>query len=186
LALTLVGQVFIVHKTLLVDMLARFVERKYNPILIDFLSQRLASKAANDSLRNAAKSLLHNLHQDSNSSMIEFTGQVESLPSLAGLLLSYPAIYHSVDATTRLVDASINVVMVHTGGTDGKIVMQFSCPPDLMELGLEPLKSTVQEWKTRISTLQTSLKEKWINYTRAELCTLEIQIETRRVPILTL
>ena len=167
-------------------MIARFVDGSYRPILIDFLSQRPASQAASDSLTKAAKSVLQNLHQNSNSSLIDFIGEVESLPSLAGLLLSYPAIYHSADATHRLVDTSINVVMVHTGGTDGEIVMQFSCPPDLTELWIEPLKSTVQEWETRISTLPPTLKEKWISYARAEFRNLEIQMETRRVSILTL
>jgi hypothetical protein len=185
-AIELDGHVVLAHRELLRDLLARFVEGKYRPVLIDFLSQGIASKSASEHLRHVASALLEVIEKASVSPAVEFPGGSHSLPTLAGLLLSYPAIYYSERNNDRLVDANVAVFGLHTGGVDRRNLMQFSCPPDLAEIVLETLKLTVQEWETRISNMPAGLKEKWINYTRAESCTLEIQMETRRVPILTL
>jgi hypothetical protein len=186
LAIKLDGQVFLAHQDLLRDLLARFVEGKYRPVLVNFLSQGVSSKTAGEYLRHAARALLEALEKTSISPVIEFPGHPHSPPALAGLLLSYPAIYYSESENDRLVDANVTVFVLHTGGRDRRNLMQFSCPLDLAEIVLETLKLTVEEWETRISNMPAGLKEKWIDYTRAESCTLEIQMETRRVPILTL
>lgn len=177
---------FLAHRDLLRDILARFVEGKYRPVLIDFISQGIASKAVSECLILEARTLLEALDKPSIPPVIEFPGDSNSLPALAGLLLSYPAIYYSERVNDRLVDANVIVFAVHTGGVDRRNLMQFSCPPDVAEIVLETLKLTVVEWETRISNMPAGSKEKWIDYTRAESCTLEIQMETRRVPILTL
>ena len=177
---------FFGHERLLLDLLARFVEGTYYPVLIDFLSQAIASETAVVSLKKGARALLEVLKKGSISPVIEVPGHSQCLPALAGLLLSYPAIYYSESKRDRLVDANVNVLKLRTGGHDGRTLMQFSCPPEITELVLDPLKSTVREWEERISNIPAVLKEKWVNYTRAESCTLEIQMATRRVPILTL
>jgi hypothetical protein len=178
--------VFLAHQRLLWDLLARFVDGKYRPVLIDFISRGIASKTVSECLILEARTLLEALEKSSISPVIEFPSDSKSLPALAGLVLSYPAIYYSEGKNDQLVDANVTVFVVHTGGVDRRNLMQFSCPPDLAEIVLETLKLTVEEWEMRISSMGVGLKSKWIDYTRAESCTLEIQMETRRVPILTL
>ena len=112
--------------------------------------------------------------------------EISHLPSIAGLLLSYPAIYYSEDTNSRLLDADLNVISVRTDGQVPRILMQFSCPPGLLDEVTKELKSIIEEWESRSSQLAPHLRDKWHEFTGVESCTLKIQVETRRVPVLSL
>jgi hypothetical protein len=182
--LLLEDQIFVIHRSLLKDLVGRFNEGTYCPTLVDFPSLSRSNQSAIFSLRNTAKDVMRTLEQDSDSSIIDVVGMVKSLPSLAGLLLSYPVIYHSEDIGAQLMDTEVKVVSVCTGSSC--VLMQFSCPTYLIDEVRHDLEAIVKEWETRISRLSRLLLPKWRSFTGVESCTLEIQIETRRVSILTL
>ena len=183
-ALLLDEQIFVIHRSLLKDLLGRFIEGTYCPILVDFPSLCRCNQAAIFSLRDTAKDIMKTLEQDNDSSIIYVAGIVKSLPSLAGLILSYPAIYYSEDVGAQLMDTEVKVASVCTDGP--RVLMQFSCPTYIINEVYHVLESVVKEWESRISRLSPLLLQKWRAFTGVESCTLKIQIETRRVPILSL
>ena len=183
-ALLLEDQIFVIHESLLKDGLRRFIEGTFCPTLVDFPSLSRCNQSAIFSLRDTAKDIMKTLQQDRDSSIIDVVGMVQSLPSLAGLLLSYPAVYYSEDVGAQLMDTEVKVVSVCTGGS--RVMMQFSCPTYLINEVRHDLESILEEWESRISRLTPFLLQKWRSFTGVESCTLKIQIETRRVPILSL
>lgn len=183
-ALLLEEQIFVIHRPLLKDLLDRFSEGTYCPILVDFPSLSRCGESTIFSLRDTAKDIMKTLEQDNDSSTIHVAGIVKSLPSLAGLFLSYPAIYYSADIGAQLMDTEVKVASVCTDGPH--VLMQFSYPTYLIDEVCHVLESVVKEWDSRISRLSPLLLQKWRVFTGVESCTLKIQIETRRVPILSL
>jgi hypothetical protein len=183
-ALLLEDQIFVIHESLLKDALGRFIEGTYCPISVDFPSLSRCNQSAIFSLRDIAKDIIKTLEQDRDSSIIDVVGMVKSLPSLAGLLLSYPAVYYSEDVGAKLMDTEVKVVSVCAGSF--RVLMQFSCPTYLLNEVRFDLESIVKEWESRISSLTPLLLQKWRTFTGVESCTLKIQIETCRVPILSL
>ena len=168
------------------ELLGRFIGGTYHPVLIEFPSLFRCNQSALDSLRVAATEVIRTLEEAKDSSIVKVGGIIKSLPSLAGLLLSYVAVYHVEDIGAQLMDAEVKVVSVRTDISRPQILMQFSCAPIFInEVGHE-LETVVDEWESRISRLPPLLLQKWHNFTGVESCTLKIQIETRRVPILSL
>jgi hypothetical protein len=167
--------------------LTQFIDGTYQPVQIAFPSLTRCNPSALVSLKDVSKKLLEMLEQQKQSLLVKVGGVIsDSLTSLAGLLLSYPAIYHSEDTVAQLLDTDVNVISVWTNGSEEKSLMQLSCPLDMLDEVMPELEKTVAKWEKRISQLPPLFREKWRNFTGEELCTLKIQTETRRVPILSL
>jgi hypothetical protein len=179
-------QVFIVHRTLVSHLLGQFIDGTYCPILIDFPSLALCSPSTLIALQDVSKYILRTIEEGEQRIIIKPSGNIELLPSVAGLLLSYPAIYHSRDLHARLVDMEVNVFSVRTSGAETRVLMQFSSPLNFQDEVMTKLTSAVAEWELRISQLSSSLQDKWLKFTGVESCTLTIQLETRRVPVICL
>jgi hypothetical protein len=177
--------VFIIHKPLVSELLDRFVRGECRPILVGFPSLSLCDRSVLISQQSVSKNILIALGQE-RGYLVVILDEISHLPSTAGLLLSYPAIYYSEDSHSRLLDADLNVISVRTDGQVPRVLMQFSCPPDLLDEVTKELKSTVAEWESRSSQLSPPLRDKWREFTGVESCTLKIQVETRRVPVLSL
>ena len=114
---------------------------------------------------------MRTLEQDSDSSIIDVVGMVKSLPSLAGLLLSYPVIYHSEDVGAQLMDTEVKVVSVCTSSS--RLLMQFSCPTYLIDEVRHDLEAIVKEWETRISRLVSVVTTKVAQFHRSGIVYIE-------------
>jgi Domain of unknown function (DUF4504) len=118
--------------------------------------------------------------------IITFTTDLASLPTLAGLLLSYPVIYYSDDSNAKLVNAEMDVLSVCADGQKCMALMQFSCPHHVLDVATQKLNMITKEWGDRVTRLSSPLREKWCNFTGGESCILKIEVETRKVPVLSL
>jgi hypothetical protein len=179
------GQVFIVHRQLAKELLVRFLNGLLCPIMIDFPSFKKSSLEAETTLKISCADLLAILDQADQPITIS-SKTMQSPPSLAGLLLSYPSIYYSEDPTSAIFNAEVGVFSVHTDGRVPRTLMQFSSSPDFVETVKTRLEEIVKEWERRLTQLSPALTKRWCSYTGEESCTLKIQIETRRTPILSL
>lgn len=175
-----------INRTLVTELVGQFIDGTYRPVLVDFPSLTLCSSSALKSLQEVSRDVLKMIEQKKHPLIVRVGGSIQSLPSLAGLLLSYPAIYHSEDLDARLLDTDVNVISLRTDGTKPRVLMQFSCPLNFLDEVTTKLTPIIEQWESRISQLSPSLQEKWRKFTGVESCTLKIHIETRRVPILSL
>src|SRR5947207_13162082 len=96
------------------ELLCQFTKGTYHPVLIEFPSLFLCNQSALDSLRDAATEVIRAIEEAKDSPIIKVGRIIKSLPSLAGLLLSYVAIYHTEDDRAKLTDAEVKVVSVRT------------------------------------------------------------------------
>ena len=167
------------------EVLTRFVDGSYNPILIEFPSLCLCEQRLYQEIRRTAYEILEKLQELESSSIVEFDDTVDSAPAIAGLILSYPAIYHS-KKEDKLVDAEITIFSVHIESPEQRILMQFSCPPRYRDQTTQILMKTATEMEARIGRIPESLREEWHGFTRGKSCKLKAHIETRRVSILSL
>jgi hypothetical protein len=174
---------FICHVELLKGQLRRFIEEKFRPTLIDFPQLRLAEPRALESLKTVAARLLGQLERD-HKTLIEFTVS-SAAPALAGLLLSYTAIYYSERCDEIVIDQEFRVYSVSAAE---RTLMQFSAPPEFGTNVETALQQTVQEWSNRIQKMSSSQQENWQQYIRREisLSPLKIQIATQNVSIMSL
>jgi hypothetical protein len=186
LALVLEEQVFIVHRKLIIDLLGNFENGLYSPVLVDFPSLRCCDSTPLLEIRDFCRHLISVLEQEEENTIIKIDHNLKSPSSVAGLLLSYVIIYYSDNTDAKLLHAEVGVFSVYTESPQSRILMQFSCPPDLLETAERELMKVVSDWESRISALRSTLQEKWRDFTGVESCTLKIRIETRRVPILSL
>jgi hypothetical protein len=178
-------QVFIIHRQSVKELLARFLNGSSSPIIIDFPSFKKSNLDAVTALKNFCADLLPILDQAGQPLTIS-SKTLQSPPSLAGLLLSYPSIYYTEDPASKVLDVEVAVFSVYTDSKVPRTLMQFSSPPGYVETIQTQLKETVKEWERRSSQLSPALSKLWCSYTGVESCTLKIQMETRRALILSL
>ena len=179
-------QNFIVHRTLAIEQLESFAEGNFPPILVDFPALTPCGASVYASMQNASRDIAKIITQNEHSDMVELHNQCPSLPTLGGLLLSYPIIYYSEDVSARLLDASLDIYSIHTNHSESRVIMQFSGPPQLLDLINPEIAKMLKVWESRVAQLPPSLLDEWQIYTGAESHTFTIQTETRRVPIITL
>jgi len=182
--LLLNDQVFFIHRHLVKESIIRFLTCVSTPIIVDFCSFDNAGREAATILRESSAGLLARLDQED--TMIIFSNVEKSPTSLAGLLLSYPLVYYSDDPASKLFDAEVAVFSVWTDSTFPRTLMQFSSPPKFVDQVHSLLKEIVKEWSARLKQLSPELNNRWRTYAGVESCTLKIQVETRRAPILSL
>jgi hypothetical protein len=185
--LQLETQIFVVHLQLVKNMLKGLREGICQPILIQFPELMLCEDSILTSLKEASKNIESRLEHHGDNDVIQITCEFKLLSSLAGFLLSYPAIYYSENAEAKLVDSEVNVYSVQTNGSEPKILIQFSAPPEFKDTVQESLNKVVEEWQLRITQMPVSSRQAWKSFTGEELCSLQnIQIDTRTAPILSL
>ena len=177
-------QVFIVHRRLTKKLLAGFLAGLLHPVVVDFPSFELSSFETLTALKHSCAELLALMDQ-SDRPIIICPTKCASPPALAGLLLSYPSIYYTEDPASKVVNAEVALCSVSTDIMP-KILMQFSCPPSLVKTVLTELDDTMQQWEFRLGNLSPKARKLWDSYTGVESCTFKVQLETRRVPILSL
>ena len=90
------------------------------------------------------------LEYNDQQAVIRITGDLYSPPALAGLLLSYPVIYYTEDASSRLVDSTVSVLSVGISGGQ-RTMMQFSCPPEFLGDVNPIIEDIIKEWGVRWS-----------------------------------
>ena len=202
---------FIAHRKLLIEHLTRFTDGLFQPKLIDFPQLTPAESHSIRLLQHMATSLIHALEKEGSSivnfvlSEAELASIFDCSPSslasrsdeplessfssgLAGILLSYPAIYHSTRLDSTATDKDLDVYSVYTDSPRRQVLMQFSAPLDFQGEVKIKLETIISEWKVRLTQISEGLFQKWQEYTGGggESCTFKIQIETHRVPIMSL
>lgn len=178
--------------------LTRFVHDVHLPLLIDFPDFKISDSPAFIRLQTIAKALLGTLKGEKNliysfesavnkdRSVQAFVSPIE-LPSLAGLLLSYPAIYRATQPNATATGQDLDVYSVAADAFRRRILMQFSAPSEFRADVERKLEALVDEWETRRSQMPKSLSQIWQDYIGGgEVSTLKIQKEIRRVPIMSL
>jgi hypothetical protein len=183
-ALRIQGQNFIVHRTLVVELLVGVCEGSFSPILIDFPALTPCGTEIYVSMAKVSRDIINMIERDESSTVLEIGDNLLSPPSLAGLLLSYPIIYYSEDPNARAMDTTLDVYSVCTNISESKVIMQFSGPPHLRDIITSKTDEIVHLWESRIA--QPPQLEAWQKFTGAESYTFKVQIETRRAPIITL
>jgi hypothetical protein len=167
-------------------MLKGMMEGTFHPILIQFPEFTLCEGSILTSLQETSKGIESRLEHHRADGIIEIICEFKLLPSLAGFLLSYPAIYYSENIEAKLVDSEVDVYSVQTNCSEPKILMQFSAPPEFRDIIHQKLNKMVEEWQVRIAQMPVSLQQTWNSFTGEEWCPLQIHIDTRRVPVLSL
>jgi len=178
--------------------LTRFVHDVHLPLLIDFPDFKISDSQAFIRLQAIAQALLGILKGEKNliysfesavnedRSVPAFVSPIE-LPSLAGLLLSYPAIYRATQPNATATDQELDVYSIAAQSSRRPILMQFSAPSEFREEVEWKLEALVDEWETRRSQMPKSLSKIWQDYIGGEeVSTLKIQKEIRRVPVMSL
>jgi hypothetical protein len=173
------------HRHLVKESITRFLTGISRPIIVDFHSFENTGPEAVTALKESCAYLLARIDEGKEGISIS-SNVVQSPPSLAGLLLSYPLIYNSEDPTFKLFNAEVVVFSVCTDSTLPRTLMQFSSPPSVVDQVQTLLEEIVKEWEDRMKQLSLELKDRWSRYTGVESCTLKIQVETRRAPLLSL
>jgi hypothetical protein len=166
-------------------LLQDFVDGVYRPYLIDFSTFSSADSSKLESLKEVSRNLLTKLEGQEDQLVVIYDKEFASLPTLAGLLLSYPALYYS-EGSSALTDADVDVYSLYTDSPNRQKILQFSAPLAFRQEITHILDLLVEEWTRRISRLAPMLAQKWKEYTGVESCTLKTQVEIRRVSILTL
>jgi hypothetical protein len=137
-------------------------------------------------MKASSKELLGMIEQHETSAVIKVGDHYPSTPSLAGLLLSYPAIYYSEDPNAKLMDTTLDLYSVCTNSPESHVIIQFSGPPPLINIITAETENIKKLWESRIEALTPSLREEWCAFVGAESYTFKIQIDNRRVPTITL
>jgi len=182
-----VGQVFIAHRGLVNGLLRDFADGVYRPLLIDFPSFTPTDDSRASSLKEVAKGLFTVLEGLKHALVIKYENDFPSLPTLAGLLLSYPVLYCSEDPMAKLLDAEVDVYSIYTDSAAHQTVLQFSGPASFREVISKDLAKLADDWNRRLYHLTPELSKRWTDYTGVESsCILKTHIETRRVSVLTL
>jgi hypothetical protein len=154
--------------------------------LIDFPTISASDPSKLALLKEVSRELLKVLEQQESQLAIKYESNFPSLPTLAGLLLSYPAIYYPEDSTAKVTDAEVDIYSICTNSPDRQTILQFSAPTTFRQEVTHDVDILAEEWDGRVSRLSPLLSQKWEEYTGVESCTLKTQVETRRVSILTL
>jgi hypothetical protein len=163
------------------------VDGVYSLTLINFPGLTTADSSVLSSLRETSKDLVRVIEERGGQPVIKYESDFTSLPTIAGLLLSYPAIYYSEDPTAKLLDAEVDVYSIYADTLDRQTLIQFSGPATHREVITKDLEKLAMEWNRRLSTLSPELSAKWSEYIGVESsCILKTHIDTRRVSILTL
>jgi hypothetical protein len=155
--------------------------------LINFPALTSADSSVLSSLREASKDLVRVIEERCGQPVIKYESDFTSLPTLAGLLLSYPAVYYSEDPNAKLLDAEVDVYSIYADSANRPTLVQFSGPATLRVVITKDLEKLAMEWNRRLSTLSPELSAKWTEYIGVESsCILKTHVDTRRVSILTL
>lgn len=167
-------------------LLRNFLDGVYRPSLIDFPTLTLSDSSKVALLKEVSMDLIRALGSHQNQLVVKYANNFPSLSTLAGLLLSYPALYYSEDSSAKLTDAEVDVYSIYTNSPNRQTLIQFSASAAFRQDVTNDLEILAAEWNRSASRLAPSLAEKWKEYTGVESCTLKTQVETRRVSILTL
>jgi len=174
------------------ELLSSHVNGQYETILVDFSTFKPCNSSVYESLRKFSAVLLALLQDDSKFLKVpEIPEAPISRPAIAGLLLSYPIIYHCKSETEVLHDVDVVVFSVYPPPLYNKPFMQFSCPLGLRKVAERMLENTVEEWQNRV---ENQLWDEQVDFTdlgvwkHVDLGEGELQIsyERTRVPVLTL
>lgn len=175
----------------------------FQPILIDFPEFVTAGAQALKQLRWTSEALIEELEKSKGTPIYDFNfGRLNTIgvenrrqlqldtffqPALAGLLLSYAAVYCPTQANGTVTNQEIDLYSVYLESPKKPLLMQFSAPVEFRERVETSLGNITGKLEARISQIPGALSQKWREYTGgAEPCTLQIQIKTRRVPIMSL
>jgi hypothetical protein len=178
-------QTFIVDRKRVHDLLTEFKQGTYKPVLVQFPSLKIGCSEGEVELHQFAEEMNLILANETGA-IVKFNSNTVSLASIAGLLLSYTAIYYSKSSDSKLLDAELNVLSVSTANSPPQTLMQFSCPLGAFEAASHELTRTINEWESIISHLKLPLLEKWRMFSGEKSDVLRMQVETRRVPILSI
>jgi hypothetical protein len=195
-------QIFIAHRGLILDLLCRLTDGRLLTSLIDFPQFIAAGPEKLGQMRRISADLINQIEEADGKAIFELDisnlnsigeghGSSEfaiSPAAVAGLLLSYPCIYNSLEANATVTDKEVDLYSVYVEGNIRRSLMQFSVPIQIREEVTVSLKDTIKEWEVRIHRMPDGMSQIWQEYTGggAESCTLKIQLETRRVPVMKL
>lgn len=159
----------------------------HHPLLIDFPTLKPTDASNVQSLKEVSNDLLRVIEEQTVEAVITFESDFPSLPTLAGLLLSYPALYYSEDPIAKLLDAEVDVYSIYADSAQRQTILQFSGPAHFRDAIQEALEKLAEDGNQRLSRLSPTLSKRWTEYIGAESsCTLKTHVETRRISILTL
>lgn len=167
-------------------LLWKFLDGVYRPSLIEFPTLTLADSSKMALLKDVSMDFTRALEENQNQMVVKYANSFPSLPTLAGLLLSYPALYYSEDSSAKLTDAEVDVHSIYSDSPNRQTLIQFSASAAFRQDVADDLEILAADWNRKASRLAPSLAEKWKEYTGVESCTLKTRVETRRVSMLTL
>lgn len=174
------GEDFLVaHRNLLRDLLEDYIAGRYQVILIDFSSLKPCPSSTDESLKNLSNILVALLRDDA--TLVKIPYSAVSLPAIAGLLLSYPVVYHCDFEGELQNNAEVVVFSIYPSASKTKKLMQFSCPRDLSDGASEMLERTTANWEVRINQLSESRRREWREFAGTEDNNLHIESHAQTV-----